>query len=193
MAELVARSALSDIDGAPLVHEGAALRMRPTRALSLRLPRGIEAADASRELGIALPALNATIALGAGWVVGTEPKAWRILMAPGQDIDMAAKLATLPGALVSDLSSRFCTIELSGTNAVRAIASACPTDLETRVFAVGAAAATRFADVPVLLVKTGAAPCLLLIVERFHAEHAWRWLKQTTPATPTASPAGRAT
>jgi sarcosine oxidase subunit gamma len=147
--------------------------------LGLRLQRGEPASVLESRIKTALPAsINRASPFGAGWIVGTEPNVWRIYAPMERHIALLRILADLPATagLASDLSSRFCTLELTGPSARRVIASGCPIDLHPKTFETGFAASSLLLGNPVLIVKTSGAPSFLLSCERACAPVVWDWL-----------------
>jgi sarcosine oxidase subunit gamma len=176
MLELEPRSALDASE-----HRIVDLYMRESalRVLGLRLIRSQSAGTLEAKLAVALPTSpNTALGLGEGWIVCTEPGAWRVYAPAAQHRTLVQAFADLPATegLASDLSSRFCTFELVGPAARRAIASGCPLDLRPTAFETGRAAGSLMLGVPIWILKTSGAPSFLLSCERPHAAVVWDWL-----------------
>jgi sarcosine oxidase subunit gamma len=178
MRNLERRSAL---DAHQLEHRTRGLHMRESAlaVLGLRLLRGEPANLLESRIEGALPAsINRASAFGEGWVLGVEPNVWRVYALRERHLLLLRALADLPATagLAGDLSSRFCTLELTGPSARRVIASGCPIDLHPKSFGTGYAASSSLLGNPVLIVKTSGAPSFLLSCERACAPVVWDWL-----------------
>ena len=194
MLELKRRSAL---DAHQTEHRTGGLHMRESAlaVLGLRLVRGEPLRALETRLGITLPvAINTAIVFGEGWIVSSEPNVWRIYAPMTRHRALVQAFADLPATtgLASDLSSRFCTLELAGPSARRVLASACPIDLHPKAFETGRAASSVLLGSSVLIVKTSGAPSFLLSCERPLAPVVWDWLAQAAEnASMPAQNAGR--
>lgn len=179
MRELAAQRTLGGSAGEELtVQVAPGLRLRETAlsSLSIRVPRTQNADDIGARLGVTLPASpNNALELDGGWIVCTEPNAWRVLAAQDTHRKLSAALADVSTAfaLVTDLGSAYCIIEVRGAGARRAIASGCPLDLHARAFKTGSTASSQLVDIPVLIVKTSDEPGFLVSCERSHAHILW--------------------
>ncbi|HEY1706965.1 MAG TPA: sarcosine oxidase subunit gamma family protein [Rhizomicrobium sp.] len=163
--------------------DGLSIHESTLAVLGLRLVRGTPASVLETRLVAELPkAINTARTFGEGWIVGTEPDVWRIYTPAARHCALVRAFADLPATagLASDLSSRFCTLEVTGPSARMALASACPLDLHPETFGTGSAASSVLLGSPVLIVKTSDAPSFLLSCERPHAAIVWDWLAAGT-------------
>lgn len=178
MLEMDARSSLNENE-----HRSGGLHMRESdlRVLGLRPVRGASVSALEVPLDVTLPAsTNTAQAFGEGWIVCTEPGVWRVYAPVEQHRALVRAFADLPATagLASDLSSRFCTLELAGPSARRVVASSCPLDLRPTAFETGRAAGSLLLGVPIWIVKISGAPSFLLSCERPHAPIVWDWLAE---------------
>ena len=82
------------------------------------------------------------------------PDEWLLIDENGTDLmAIASGVSALHSA--TDVSHRNTAILVSGPDAVDAIAAACPLDLGTSVFPIGAAARTVLGKIEVVLFRTG--------------------------------------
>jgi heterotetrameric sarcosine oxidase gamma subunit len=189
MRDLEARSPLAECaDALPAVRniQDTRLREAALSVLGIRACREEYGREIGERLGITLPASpNEAAKLGDGWIICTAPNDWRAISPPTTHRGALAALADIATefALVTDLGSAACVIEISGAGARRTIASGCALDLHERVFKTGNAASSRLVDFPVLILKISEKPCFLVVSERFHALTVWDWLVDAANAS----------
>ncbi len=191
MLELAALSPLAGPQPALLQTDGLRMTESPLRVFGVGVVRGQSAEAVEQGLGAALPARPGIAqALPEGWIVCTEPNAWRIYYTPERHRALIPLFSAIPvtAALFTDLSSWTCTLELAGAEARRAIGSGCPLDLHPREFGTGRAAGSRLNDIPIHIVKISDSPSFLLSCDRAYARTAWDWLPL---AASSAGAAGR--
>ena len=112
-------------------------------------------------------------------IIWLAPSEWLLVTVPGAQGDLESALRSALGdlfAAVTDVSSGFTTIEISGHAARDLLARGCTLDLHPRVFAPGHSAQTLFAKASVTIVQLSAAPVFHLIVRRSLAQYLWHWL-----------------
>lgn len=125
-------------------------------ATRLALRAGADAIGTlSLAFGLELPQRPKTSASVAGrralWL---GPDEWLLIDENGADLmGIASGVSALHSA--TDVSHRNTAILVSGPDAAAAIAAACPLDLGTSVFPVGAAARTVLGKIEIVLLRTG--------------------------------------
>ena len=128
-------------------------------------------------LGISLPVKPNTVAdngvIRAYWL---GPDEW-LLVSVGRDakdmVETARRsLAGLHGA-VTDVSSGYTMLKLSGGGGANVLAKGCGLDLHSRVFGAGQCAQSLIAKCPVLLERPEE---FRIIVRRSYADYLWQWL-----------------
>ena len=147
--------------------------------LSIRVARLGESEVVEARIESSLPHTpNTAFAIKGGWIVCTEPKAWRICSAPQRHRELMTKLACVSTAqvLVTDLSSANAILEVRGPASRRALAFGCPLDLHERVFKIGDAAGSRIRGLPLFVLKISDEPGFLVGCERPHALTVWERL-----------------
>lgn len=145
----------------------------------LRLRNGEEAlARIGKALGTPLPLEpNTTNEIGATRACWTAPGEWLLIgdhALPFDEIDQACD-----GHLhhLADVTDGRSVIELSGTDARDAIATACSLDLHDRVFPSGRCASTLFAQVAVSILRRE--NTFTIIADVSYAGHLRAWLAGT--------------
>ena len=139
------------------------------------------AAAAQQALGLALPLAPCSTRAGAAAaggathdraverIVWAGPDDWFIVAAAGQagaiEHDLRASLTGLHHA-VTDVSSGYSVLRLSGRPVREVLAQGCPLDLHARAFGVGQSAGSHFFKASVWLWQTDAAPQFELLVRR---------------------------
>lgn len=126
----------------------------PATRLSLRA--GADAVGTlSLAFGLELPQRPKTSASVSGrHALWLGPDEWLLIDENGTDLmAIASGVSALHSA--TDVSHRNTAILVSGPDAADAIAAACPLDLGTSVFPVGAAARTVLGKIEVVLFRTG--------------------------------------
>lgn len=135
-------------------------------------------------LGMALPQKACTTAdNGVLRIVWAGPDDWFIVGPRGQADALASRLReALAGQhhAVTDVSSGYTVLHLSGTPVRDVLAQGCPLDLHPRVFASGASAGSHFFKASVWLWQTDEAPVYELLVRRSFMGYVWLMLERTT-------------
>ena len=144
------------------------------QALGLALPRALcstqaDGADIQRPhrlgLGLGLDAAAGAVER----IVWVGPDEWFVIATAGQagGIEQALR-AALAGHrhAVTDVSSGYCVLQLSGRPVREVLAQGCPLDLHPRVFGVGRSAGSHFFKTSLWLWQTNEAPRFELLVRR---------------------------
>lgn len=135
-------------------------------------------------LGMGLPLKACSTAdNGVLRIVWAGPDDWFIVGPKGQADALADRLrAALAGQhhAVTDVSSGYTVLHLSGTPVRDVLAQGCPLDLHPRVFASGASAGSHFFKASVWLWQTDEAPVYELLVRRSFMGYVWLMLERTT-------------
>jgi sarcosine oxidase subunit gamma len=136
----------------------------------------------TRALGIALPLQPCTTSessrMRIAWV---GPDDWFIIGPLGQADATALRLSEALRGLhhaVTDVSSGYRVLELSGRPVREVLAQGCPLDLHPRAFARGACAGSHFFKASVRLWQTDAAPVYELLVVRSYMDYVWLMLER---------------
>ena len=139
---------------------------------------------AAEALGVALPVkLGTTSENSHVRVVWAGPDDWFIIGPKGQADALAARLRqSLAGQhhAVTDVSSGYTVLHLSGMPARDVLAQGCPLDLHPRVFARGACAGSHFFKASVWLWQTDETPAYELLVRRSFMGYVWLMLERAT-------------
>lgn len=145
---------------APLAgrHGGSAgARVTPAGpATRLALRAGSDAIGTlSLAFGLELPQLPKTSASVAGrHALWLGPDEWLLIDENGADLmGISSGVSALHSA--TDVSHRNTAVLVSGPDAAAAIAAACPLDVGTSAFSVGAAARTVLGKIEIVLLRTG--------------------------------------
>ncbi len=135
-------------------------------------------------LGMGLPLKACSTAdNGVLRIVWAGPDDWFIVGPKGQADALADRLrAALAGQhhAVTDVSSGYTVLHLSGTPVRDVLAQGCPLDLHPRVFSSGASAGSHFFKASVWLWQTDEAPVFELLVRRSFMGYVWLMLERTT-------------
>lgn len=135
-------------------------------------------------LGVELPTKPGTMSeKGAGRIVWAGPDDWFILGPKGQAEALVAHLRQALAGLhhaVSDVSSGYTVLHVSGTPARDVLAQGCPLDLHPRTFANGTCAGSHFFKASVWLWQTDEAPVYELLVRRSFMGYVWLMLERAT-------------
>jgi sarcosine oxidase subunit gamma len=109
----------------------------------------------STAFGVSLPtAPKGTAAEDGKHALWLGPDEWLLIGPDGTDfVALGAQSATLHSAV--DVSHRNVAFVVSGPGARATLASACPLDLSSSIFPVGAASRTIFGKVEVVIYRTG--------------------------------------
>jgi sarcosine oxidase subunit gamma len=141
-------------------------------------------AGAQAALGVALPlAAGATSEGQALRVVWAGPDDWFVIGARGQASAIAQRLREhLAGlhAAVTDVSSGYTLLHLSGAPVREVLAQGCPLDLHPRAFQPGQCAGTHFFKAAVWLWQLDEEPGFELLVRRSFTGYVWRMLELCT-------------
>jgi len=139
---------------------------------------------AESALGVALPVKPcSTSESNAAAVIWAGPDDWFIIGPKGQADALVARLrAALAGLhhAVSDVSSGYTVLHVSGTPARDVLAQGCPLDLHPRVFARGTCAGSHFFKASVWLWQTDDAPVYEMLVRRSFMGYVWLMLERAT-------------
>ncbi|GAB3684629.1 sarcosine oxidase subunit gamma [Salinisphaera aquimarina] len=133
----------------------------------------------SSMVALELPGPNASAVNDKLTVLGLAPDEWLLLTAAGDQADLAADLRTAFGstfAAVTDVSSGYATLEISGAGARELLARGCSIDLHPRVFGTGRCVQTLLAKAGVILMYADDRPVFEVMVRRSLADYLWRWL-----------------
>ena len=135
-------------------------------------------------LGMGLPLTACSTAdNGVLRIVWAGPDDWFIVGPKGQADVLASRLrAALAGQhhAVTDVSSGYTVLHLSGTPVREVLAQGCPLDLHPRSFASGASGGSHFFKASVWLWQTDEAPVYELLVRRSFMGYVWLMLERTT-------------
>jgi sarcosine oxidase subunit gamma len=139
---------------------------------------------AESALGVALPVKPcSTSESSVVRVAWAGPDDWFIVGPKGQADALAARLrAALAGLhhAVTNVSSGYTVLHLSGTPVRDVLAHGCPLDLHPRAFARGACAGSHFFKASVWLWQTDDAPVYELLVRRSFMGYVWLMLERAT-------------
>jgi sarcosine oxidase subunit gamma len=135
-------------------------------------------------LGVALPVkAGSSSESNAVRVVWAGPDDWFIVGPKGQAEALSARLSeALAGQhhAVTDVSSGYTVLHLSGASARDVLAQGCPLDLHPRVFSRGACAGSHFFKASVWLWQTDDTPVYELLVRRSFMGYVWLMLERAT-------------
>jgi sarcosine oxidase subunit gamma len=139
---------------------------------------------AASALGVALPTRPCTANEGRALrVLWAGPDDWFIVGPKGHADALATRLReSLAGQhhAVTDVSSGYSVLHLSGTPARDVLAQGCPLDLHPRAFARGACAGSHFFKASVWLWQTDDAPAYEMLVRRSFIGYVWLMLERAT-------------
>jgi len=137
---------------------------------------------AARAMGVALPLKPCTISEnGLVRVVWVGPDDWFIVGPSGQPEAIALRLReALTGMhhAVTDVSSGYTVLHLSGRPVRDVLAQGCPLDLHPRAFERGACAGSHFFKASIWLWQTDEAPVYELLVVRSYMDYVWLMLER---------------
>lgn len=138
----------------------------------------------SRALGVALPLQACTSAANAVLrLVWAGPDDWFVIGPKGQAETIASQLrAALAGMhhAITDVSSGYTVLHLSGTPVREVLAQGCPLDLHPRVFEPVACAGSHFFKASMWLWQTDEAPTYEVLVRRSFMGYFWLMLERST-------------
>lgn len=139
----------------------------------------------SQALGLALPTQACTtVANDALRLVWVGPDDWFVIGAKGEAAAIEARLRqALAGQhfAVTDVSSGYTVLHLSGQPVREVLAQGCPLDLHPKVFGPGSAAGSVFFKASVWLWQTEAAPVYEVLVRNSFRGYVWLMLERCTP------------
>jgi len=135
-------------------------------------------------LGVALPVKPCSTSEGnVVRVVWAGPDDWFVVGPKGHADALAARLREALAGLhhaVTDVSSGYTVLHMSGAPAREVLAQGCPLDLHARAFATGACAGTHFFKASVWLWQTDDAPVYELLVRRSFMGYVWLMIERAT-------------
>lgn len=139
----------------------------------------------SQALGLALPTQACTtVASDALRLVWVGPDDWFVIGPKGEAATIEARLRqALAGQhfAVSDVSSGYTVLHLSGQPVREVLAQGCPLDLHPKVFGPGSAAGSVFFKASVWLWQTEDAPVYEVLVRSSFRGYVWLMLERCTP------------
>ena len=137
-----------------------------------------------RALGLELPVKACTtVANDVLRIVWAGPDDWFVIGPRGQAGAIEARLrAALDGLrhAVTDVSSGYAVLHMSGAPVRDVLAQGCPLDLHPRAFPPGASAGSHFFKASVWLWQAAPAPDIELLVRRSFMDYFWLMLQRTT-------------
>lgn len=139
----------------------------------------------AQALGLALPTQACTsVANDTLRLVWVGPDDWFVIGPKGKAATLEARLRqALTGqhVAVTDLSSGYTVLHLSGLPVRDVLAQGCPLDLHPKVFGPGSAAGSVFFKTSVWLWQTEAAPVYEMLVRNSFQRYVWLMLERSTP------------
>jgi sarcosine oxidase subunit gamma len=139
---------------------------------------------AASALGVALPLRPCTISENSFVrVVWVGPDDWFIVGPPGQAEAMLLRLREAMSGLhhaVTDVSSGYRVLQLSGRPVRDVLAQGCPLDLHRRAFERGACAGSHFFKASVWLWQTDEGSVYELLVLRSFMDYVWLTLERAS-------------
>ena len=139
----------------------------------------------AQALGLTLPTQACTtVANEALRLVWVGPDDWFVIGPKGEAAAIEARLRqALTGQhfAVTDVSSGYTVLHLSGAPVREVLAQGCPLDLHPKVFGPGSAAGSVFFKASVWLWQTDAAPVYEVLVRNSFRGYVWLMLERCTP------------
>lgn len=139
---------------------------------------------ASRALGLELPLKSCTsVANTISRAVWAGPDDWFVIGPKGHADAQAAQLrAAMVGThhAVTDVSSGYTVLHLSGAPVRDVLAQGCPLDLHPRVFTPGSCAGSHYFRASIWLWQTDEAPTYEVLVRRSFMGYFWLMLERST-------------
>ncbi|MEQ8263872.1 sarcosine oxidase subunit gamma family protein [Pseudohaliea sp.] len=134
----------------------------------------------SEQLQLRLPGPRQAIeAEGMQWC-WSAPGEWVVSVPVGTEAVVIESLRSRCGDFFAVLNvitdSRVC-LHLSGTNVRELLARGCTVDFHPDSFCVGHCASTRFADIPVMVLRPGEDGDFLLYVDSSYGDYLFKWLE----------------
>lgn len=140
---------------------------------------------AAHSLGLALPVQPCTSTANATHrVVWAGPDDWFVLGPPGEADAIETRLrAALAGThhAVTDVSSGYTLLKLSGPPVRDVLAQGCPLDLHPRAFKPGMSAGSHYFKASIWLWQCDEAPTFEVLVRRSFTGYVWLMLERSTP------------
>lgn len=138
----------------------------------------------AQALGAPLPVQSCSFSGGATLrIVWVGPDDWFVIGPKGQQQALTDALRqALAGQLhaLTDVSSGYTVLHLSGTPAREVLAQGCPLDLHPRVFAPGRSAGSHFFKASVWLWQLSDTPEYELLVRRSFMSYVWLMLERAS-------------
>lgn len=129
-------------------------------------------------LGLPLPvAACSTVATNQIRMVWVGPNDWFVVGAAGQQSAIEGKLRTaLSGqhCAITDVSSGYFLVTLSGVQVREVLAQACPMDFHPAVFKPGKAVGTNFFKIGIYVWQRDETPRYEMLVRRSFIDHFWQ-------------------
>jgi sarcosine oxidase subunit gamma len=129
-------------------------------------------------LGLPLPVAScSTVATMQIRMVWVGPNDWFVIGAAGQQSDIERKLRTaLTGqhCAITDVSSGYFLVTLSGVQVREVLAQACPMDFHPAIFKPGKAVGTNFFKIGIYVWQRDEAPSYEMLVRRSFIDHFWQ-------------------
>jgi len=139
---------------------------------------------ATQALGLALPVTACTSVVDAVWrIVWAGPDDWFVIGPKGQADAVVSKLhEALAGQhhAVTDVSSGYTVLHLSGRPVRDVLAQGCPLDLHPSVFKTGASAGSLFFKASIWLWRGDEATGYEALVRRSFSGYVWSMLERCT-------------
>lgn len=139
----------------------------------------------SLALGLALPTQACTSVTNESHrLVWVGPDDWFVIGPKGEAATIQARLRqALAGQhfAVTDVSSGYTVLHLSGTPVRDVLAQGCPLDLHPRQFGTGSSAGSLFFKASVWLWQTDEAPVYEVLVRNSFRGYVWLMLERSTP------------
>lgn len=139
----------------------------------------------SLALGLALPTQACTSVTNESHrLVWVGPDDWFVIGPKGEAATIQARLRqALAGQhfAVTDVSSGYTVLHLSGTPVRDVLAQGCPLDLHPRQFGTGSSAGSLFFKASVWLWQTDEAPVYEMLVRNGFRGYVWLMLERSTP------------
>jgi len=138
---------------------------------------------AASALGAELPVQPGSVSEGGVVrIVWAGPDDWFVIGPKGHAEALAAKLREAMAGqhhAVTDVSSGYTVLHLSGSSVREVLAQGCPLDLHPRFFPAGSVAQSMVGQADIVLHRTDdvdGAPRLRIYVRRSFAQYLWDWL-----------------
>jgi sarcosine oxidase subunit gamma len=139
----------------------------------------------TRALGVAAPLRPCTSAGNAVLqVVWAGPDSWFVIGSKGEADRIATALRNALAGLhhsVTDVSSGYTVLHLSGAPVRDVLAQGCPLDLHPREFKTGMSAGSHYFKAAILLWQTDEAPTYELLVRGSFMRYFWSMLERCSP------------